>query len=264
MKKAFSLLELLVVIGIMGVMASLAIASYSSVTRGMNDRAALDVAKSVLDAAWERAKLDGTKTYVYLFDEVVKPDSDMSAGVVAGVAIAVRPVGRITLAPGDDVYYDEFGDLEQTFGILENEDEQKSEGEKEKEAASIRLYNIRTRSVSTVREGVFAKTLPLKDLEDASSDEHEVTVFGFKKVSGDGFRAGDAYGQEFAVTRLPPGYTFSSSVNMSGASSLGQHQVGNVIEVDPAQGAPAVTVYMRRPNGSFVSIGSTSQTKDGE
>ena len=86
MKKAFSLVELLVVIGIMGMMATLAISSYTSLTRGMNDRAALDLGKSVAEAALQRAKLDRKNTYLYLFDEVIKLDSEMSAGIVAGVA----------------------------------------------------------------------------------------------------------------------------------------------------------------------------------
>ena len=64
MKKAFSLLELLVVIGIMGMMATLAISSYTSLTRGMNDRAALDLGKSVAEAALQRATRDRQNTYL--------------------------------------------------------------------------------------------------------------------------------------------------------------------------------------------------------
>lgn len=265
MKKAFSLVELLVVIGIMGVMATLAVSSYSSVTRGMNDRAALDIGKSVAEAALQRAKLDRTNTYLYLFDEVIKLDSDMSAGIVAGVAIAVRPIGRVTMVPESGLFCDEFGDLNQTFGTRDAEGEEKSESEKEAEASAMRLYNIRTKGFATVIEGVYEKTLTLKDLEEAGGTQHELTVYGFKKVSGDEFKVGDQYGQEFVVTRLPPGYTFSSTVNMSGASSLGQHQVGSPIEIKPTDSsAPSVAIYMRKPNGMFESIGRTSETKDGE
>ena len=130
MKKAFSLLELLVVIGIMGMMATLAISSYTSLTRGMNDRAALDLGKSVAEAALQRAKLDRKNTYLSLFDEVIKLDSEMSAGIVAGVAIAVRPIGRITMVPESGLFCDEFGDLNQTFGTRDAEGEEKSESEK--------------------------------------------------------------------------------------------------------------------------------------
>jgi len=265
MRKAFSLVELLVVIGIMGAMAALAIANYSAVTRGMNDRAALDVAKSVAEAALQRAKLDRTKTYLYLFDEVLKLDSEMSAGLVSGVAIAVRPVGRITSVPEDNLFCDEFGDLNQTFGALEDEDDEKSENEQEKQASTMRLYNISTHGIVTVREGVYSHEIKLQDLEDTSGDEREVTVYGFKKESGDGFSVGDAYGQEFAVARLPPGYTFGSSVNMSSESSLGQHEVGSPIEILPTDSsAPSLQVYLRRPNGTFEAIGKTTDTKDGE
>ena len=267
MKKAFSLVELLVVIGIMGMMATLAISSYTSLTRGMNDRAALDLGKSVAEAALQRAKLDRKNTYLYLFDEVIKLDSEMSAGIVAGVAIAVRPIGRITMVPESGLFCDEFGDLNQTFGTRDAEGEEKSEAEKEAEASAMRLYNIRTKGFATVIEGVYEKTVMLKDLADGTSGgtQHELTVYGFKKVNGDEFKVGDLYGQEFVVTRLPPGYTFGSSVNMSGTSSLGMKQVGSPIEIKPTDSsAPSVPIYMRKPNGMFEQIGKTSETKDGE
>lgn len=273
MKKAFTLVELMVVVGLIGLMSTIAIGSYSAITRGMNDRAALDAAKSLADAALQRANLDRTPVYIYLFNEVTKIDSEMEAGVVNGVAIAVRPIGRITHVPSTGFYCDEFGDLDGTFDALEEKDDQASEGEKEDSAATFfRLYNIRLKDFATVQEGVFAYEINNeRDLEDGDNGQpHKWIVHGFKTAKGDSansvtFEVGDQYGQEFAVTRLPPGYVFSQSVSMSGTSDLGQKRVGSVIEVRPTEtSTPSIQVYARRPNGSFDAIGSTGNVKDGE
>ncbi len=278
MKKGFTLVELLAVIGLMGLMGAIAIGGYSAVVRGMSDRAALDAAKGIIDAARQRANLDRKKTYVYLFDEVVKVDSEMSAGIVNGVAIAVRPVGRVSAVVGD-LICDEFGDLANTYASLSAE-EGSSDSEMEASASTMKLYSIPQKDFALVKEGVFKTSVQVNrtlETPDGDSDETATGVsgedwvnrsfyyYGFKRVGGGAtFSAGDEYGQEFAVARLPPGYTFSSSVQMSGASNLGQ-QGGRIIELNPTDNAsPGVTVYRRRPDGNFESIGSTTQIEDGE
>ena len=278
MKKGFTLVELLAVIGLMGLMGAIAIGGYSAVVRGMSDRAALDAAKGIIDAARQRANLDRKKTYVYLFDEVVKVDSEMSAGIVNGVAIAVRPVGRVSAVVGD-LICDEFGDLANTYASLSAE-EGSSDSEMEASASTMKLYSIPQKDFALVKEGVFKTSVQVNrtlETPDGDSDETATGVsgedwvnrsfyyYGFKRVGGGAtFSAGDEYGQEFAVARLPPGYTFSSSVQMSGASNLGQ-QGGRIIELNPTDNAsPGVTVYRRRPDGNFESIGSTMQIEDGE
>lgn len=266
MRRAFTLIELLVVIGIMAAMATIGISSYSAVTRGMSDRAALDAARSLADAALQRANLDRTKIYIYLFNEVTKIESATSAGSACGLAIAVRPVGRITQVPEAGLFCDEFNDLNQTYNSLDEEDDQASDGEKKQSVSTLRLYNVRDKAYATVREGVYSFDIADADLE-ADGVQREWRVYGFKKVDGDGsatFQVGDLYGQEFAVTRLPPGYVFSSSVSMSGTSDLGQHQVG-LIEISPTDRAtPSLNVYALRPNGRFDNIGNVNQAKDGE
>ena len=278
MKKGFTLVELLAVIGLMGLMGAIAIGGYSAVVRGMSDRAALDAAKGIIDAARQRANLDRKKTYVYLFDEVVKVDSEISPGIVNGVAIAVRPVGRVSAVVGD-LICDEFGDLANTYASLSAE-EGSSDSEMEASASTMKLYSIPQKDFALVKEGVFKTSVQVNrtlETPDGDSDETATGVsgedwvnrsfyyYGFKRVGGGAtFSAGDEYGQEFAVARLPPGYTFSSSVQMSGAGNLGQ-QGGRIIELNPTDNAsPGVTVYRRRPDGNFESIGSTTQIEDGE
>lgn len=266
MKRGFTLVELLLVMGLMALMGAMAIGGYAAITRGMSDRAAIDAAKTVAEAAQQRANIDQAKTYLYLFNEVDKIDSDMSPGVVSGVIIAVRPVGRISAVPEGGFYVDEFGDLDETYRALDDESKEMTESEKEESAVPIRLYSIPQRTYASVLEGVEkANGLVDGDLEDGSTIDVTDAMYGFRKVDGDAeFKPGDQYGQEFAVMRLPPNYTFSQNVTMKSVNDLGQTKV-DVIEVNPGDAsAPSVQVFVRRPNGVFESIGSTSQTKDGK
>lgn len=288
MKKGFTLVELLVVIALMGMMGTLAVSSYSAITRGMNERAALDAAKSLVDAAVQRSNLDRTKIHIYFFDEVLKLESATDRGVGSGVAIAVRPVGRISMVPETDLYCDEFTDIEQIYGALEVKASGSSgggagglganeaaENAAEDEVSSMRIYNMSNPGSSgyvSVQEGVVPYEITDYDLEDVvredgSEQPRTWTIYGFKKTKGEGsgtFKVGDAYGQEFAVTRLPPGYFFGNKVKMSAVDDLGQHYV-DCREIDPTdRQTPSMNVYVRRPNGQYDSIGDIAQVKDGD
>lgn len=282
MKKAFTLIELLVVVGLMGLMSTIAIGGYSAITRGMADRAALDAAKTILDAAVQRANLDRVRVKVFLFDEVLKLDSDMSAGVGAGVAIAVRPIGRISLKPEAGFFCDEFADLQHIYGALEEEGQDQTEQDREQSATTVRIYNLRTDDYVEVLEGVNEFKISDIDLEEEIRQEaseessggetmetmKEWKIYGFKKAkNGEGgatFEVGDQYGQEFAVTRLPPGYFFGQNAQMSSTTDLGQKKVSCLTILPTDRNPPLVTVYRRRPDGKFEDIGNIGQAKDGE
>ena len=267
MKRGFTLIELLVVIGIMGMLATVSIGGYSAVTRGMAERAALDAATGIAEAALQRAQIDRSRTYLYRFNEVMRADSDDEVGIACGVAIAVRPVGRFTRISGDE-YYDEFGDLNQSYASLDEESRDESASEQEQSAASVRIYKLNSTSgeIATVREGVYCDNdSQANDLEEGlNGTARRIKAYGFKKIDGASFQVGDEYGQEFAVMRLPPGFTFGD-VTMSSSSDLGMKLVK--VEVIDATGgkdpsAPSLQVFRRLPDGSFKPIGSTAETED--
>ena len=54
-KRAFTLVELLVVVGIMATMGTMSIGGYFAIARGMADRGAFATATSVISLAQERA-----------------------------------------------------------------------------------------------------------------------------------------------------------------------------------------------------------------
>ena len=266
MRKAFTLVELMLVVVLMGVMGTLAVGAYSAVTRGMSERAALAAARSFAEVALQRAQIDRTRTFIYLFNEVTRLDGDDAVGLAQGLAVAVRPCGRVTMVDGDKIC-DEFGDLDRAFKSLDGATSKPTAGEKQAAASVMRIYNISAQSFADVEEGFYSAEVTDRDLATcpASNPSEKIlswTTYGFRKTSGSNFGVGDAYGQEFAVTRLPPGYVFSSSVNMSSTSDLGQKQVA-VIPINPDDTTtPSFQVYARRPDGTFESIGSTSSTKD--
>lgn len=257
---AFTLVELLMVIGIMGMLATVSVGGYAALTRGMAERGALDAAASLAEAALQRAQVDRTRTYVFTFDEVLRAETDDEAGVACGVLVAVRPIGRVTHA--GNYIADEFGDLNQGFGSLDTNANGSPSGNKEVRAGMMRLYNLTTKQWATVQSGVFFEQgLDETDLEDG--ERRQMGRHGFKHLNGASFSVGDLYGQEFAVTRLPPGFIFGSSIAMNSSSDLGLKQIGSAIEVRPDDGsAPNLQVYRIQPDGQPKSIGSTSQAKD--
>lgn len=280
MKKGFTLVELMLVVGLMALMGTIAIGGYSAATRGIADRGALDAAKSIADAAVERARLDRTRTYLYLFDEVTGYDDDIDAGTCQGLMIAVRATGRIT-AIVNGLYCDEFNleRIEATSEEEEDEAESESEGANAEEKATVtRIYRL-AQGVSSssgylsVYEGNFTTritdTIDLDEVteeQDAPENKQvEWKIYGYKQAGSGGsaaFQIGDLYGKEFAITRLPPNYTFSSNVRMDDVNDLGQKLV-NVIEVNPEDRAAnlGITIYRRQPNGKFESIGDISQVE---
>ena len=264
MKKAFTLVELLVVIALMGLLGSISIGGYAAITRGMEIRAAIDSARSLVQAAQQRAQIDRARTYVFLFNEVLKADSDMSPGVAAGMMIAVRPTGRVSAVSTDGYICDEFNDLNQTYNAMDGgSSAEMSQADLEKAAGKLRLYDMQNGTFATVVDGIFESQIDDMDLEDDKS--RTFTFHGFKKIEGEAsFKPGQAYGQEFAVTRLPPGYVFSQNVKLSSATDLGLHSV-KVIPLSPTdEELPSITVYARRADGNFESVGDITESKDGE
>ena len=280
MKKAFTLLELLTVIAIMGILGSASIGGYQAITRGMRERAALDVAKGIVDAAANRANIDMCRTYLYVYDEILSIDTDDEAGKVCGVVIAVKGAGRFSEIDGD-MLLDEFGDLDQQFRAMEENDKPLTEKELEAASTKLRLFKLSEGNGDyiTVRTGGYGERTET-DLEDGET--HQYRKYGYKRIEGNAtFAIGEEYGKEFAVVRLPDGYTFADEQSrMSSANDLGLHKVnvhmlkpeavsfskignkGSNTDATDGTGFSGLTVFRRLPDGSFKQIGSTSQVKD--
>ena len=110
MKRAFTLLELLVVITIMAIMGSLAVSGYRQMRRGMEERSVVQNVNQFMRSAYQRAQIDRQAVGIYFWNETLQEASANKSLVVVGKAIAVRRSGRITNVQGGYLY-DEFGDL---------------------------------------------------------------------------------------------------------------------------------------------------------
>ena len=272
-KRAFTLVELLVVMGIIAVMATMSVGSYFAVVRGMTDRGAVAAATSVISLAHERACIDLSPTVVYFYNERVR-DANKDTGidaVYAGVAVAVRRAGRISRVNGDRLN-DEYADLDRTYGVMDNPNSPKCE------ATRLYRFNFSRMEYSSVYS---------EAVEDEIGNERYLVEQpvdrGFKKLNGDsekvnvlpvgsfmrkdgfsGWKAGDAYGYEFARVRLPDNYIFGAQGDLpSGSDST--KSLGTTVKCLPdsmASSLESIRITARRPNG-WKEVGNTkSEMKD--
>ena len=267
-KRAFTLVELLVVVGIMAALATMSIGSYFAVVRGMADRGALATATSVISLAQERARIDLVPTVIYFYNELVQRKSvkDGTDLVVAGVAVAVRRAGRISRINGN-LLGDEFADLDRTYGV--------ANGQNTSDGDTFRLYrfNFSRMSFSSVSsvsvEDPIDNELYLvehpvnrnfKKANGDREDENEILSYAFKRESDHraSWKVGDAYGYEFARVRLPDNYIFGSAGEVPSDSDPIK-ELSTVIVCYPDSNADSLTtipIYSKRPNG-WKSIGTT-------
>ncbi len=268
-RRAFTLVELLVVMGIIAVMATMSIGSYFAVVRGMTDRGAVAAATSVISLAHERACIDLSPTVVYFYNELVR-EANKNAGVdavVAGVAVAVRRAGRISRVNGD-LLNDEYADLDRTYGVADNANSMQGE--------TFRLYKFdlsRMRYSLVYSEAVedeignerYLVEHPVnrgfRKANGDNEDANDLSVYSFMRKDGyNGWRAGDAYGYEFARIRLPDNYIFGSSGDMPTAADPIK-VLGTTIPCRPDSTADtlnSIRITAKRPNG-WKEVGNTKR-----
>ena len=256
--RGFTLVELLVTMGLMALLATVSIGGYYGAVRGMTERGAKQDIVSFLRLARQRALVDQVPTAVIFMNRRLSAENvelGESARIV-GEAIAVRRVGRITYINGNYLS-DEFGDLERTYPT----NSASSSGQ----TADMRLYRMQDRNVkySTVRDRVVRNSSTRLATEilfgmdiNGGYQTNNVSIWAFEKTGGSAsWKVGDAYGTEIASIRLPHGYVFGSTIpgqvgqtsdvgspcffNPDDASALGVNMNFNGIEVrayKPAKG----------------------------
>ena len=252
MRKAFTLLELLVVVGIMGLLGTASIGAYRSVVRGMEERGAIQSASQFVRAAFQRSMIDRQPTAIYFWNETLRGSTDDENEIVVGKAIAVRRAGRIT-GIDTDYLYDEFADLNRTYPV--SEDSSPS-------GAGMYLYQLddisndsgfkRSRVYDSVYKSEVAEVFLLDpvsgtvaDPTDASSeyytgcdkkaaevtfrntqpDDNKLGICAFILQNGGGsgspnWAVGDAYGFEFQSIELPKNFIFGSSYSKNMSSPV--------------------------------------------
>jgi len=262
MRKAFTLIELLAVIGIMGMLGVAAAASYGALVNGMRDRSACAAASAILRGAGERAHVDRMPTVVYCYNICLREPNSEESGVVVGMMTAIRRVGRITQIKGRYLF-DEFADLDQSYKTEESEAElRKMDG--------FRLfkYNDESSVQSRMQYSVVANSVYCMDYDNKPGDEGELTIFSgginnrtnyftsafYNLGSSDrepgGWKVGDGYAAEFSELQLPEGYVFGQQL----PTKAGSVSEIKAIRFNPESSSSSETVeiWMTRPNAQGV------------
>lgn len=253
MKKAFTLLELIVVVGIMGFLGVAAISGYNALQRGMSERSVGAIASSILRAAQERAHVDRLPTVVFCYNRLLKePTGPDDNGVVVGMMTAIRRSGRITLVKGSCLF-DEFADLDTTYEPVDEESQARKSGTR-------RLFKFNGGSTSSMDYSIVSDRVLCDEESEmvtlfsgtSSGPQTNLLSSAFFDVGGgtigaSGWKVGDGYAFEFAETQLPDGYVFGTQI----PNRAGDIKFVKAIDFRPDQvRKDTIEIYFARPDGS--------------
>ena len=124
-RAAFTLVELMVVVGLMALLGTVSVTGYFAAVRGMSDRAVIQDTISLIRQAQQVCLIDQTPTAVLFYNrqtmtESKNVSSEEARSSTAGAAVAIKMAGRISyIAEGGNVLVDEFADWNQSSPVTE-------------------------------------------------------------------------------------------------------------------------------------------------
>lgn len=228
---AFTLVELIVVIGLMALLSTISTAGYFAVTRGMAARGVIQDTASLIRVAMQSCLVDQVPTAVLFCN--YRDDQEAKGGDCYGKAIAVRMAGRVSYLAsasvngGGNLLVDEFADWDTSYST------RPSTGNAQ---LGIRFYNM---SRDKLKGGILRCSSLMCSYVMQTSFSTDYMISTGKKVEewcssankdgnryrwglpfhpkNDGismseWKIGDAYGTEIGQLTLPRNYIFGTSV----------------------------------------------------
>ena len=226
MRRGFTLVELLVVMGIMGLLGTISVGGYRAMQRGMEERGVMQSVNSFIRTAYQRAQIDRQPVAIYFWNETIRGESELENEIVVGRAVAVRRYGRFSAVKSDLILVDEFADLNLTYQTQAEEEE--GDGPSSSREASMfiypmdRIFNIKSSSALTrtlvegkvrkVNESVRFLSKDVNETLDGEDNALQIPAYGFviQDAGPVDWKAGMAYGMEFLQIELPHNYIFGS------------------------------------------------------
>lgn len=264
-RKAFTLIELLMVVLIMGILGSVTVGGYRAMQRGMEERGVMENVNHFIRAAYRRAQVDRQPVAVFYWNELVRAETDTETKIVIGKAVAVRRAGRFSRVDGRYLC-DEFADLDRERLVVDSNDENGTGSSDDDEPGDdnvVALYKMTSRNQASGEPCYVRQTT-----EDATSKNGDKMLSGMIEdipcyayyASGDGYtwHRGDAYGIEFAEIQLPNGYIFDAGWQMN---QVGEKSSVNSIWFDVA---PNTGSGARQGASGKMTVYSLRQTDKGD
>ena len=273
MKKAFTLVELLVVIGIMGLLGTVSVGGYNAMKLGMEERGVMENADAFVRSAYERAQIDRQPTAIFFWNETIRSSTQDENEIVVGRAVAVRRHGRISMVSGE-LLVDEFADLEKSFASARTDSDSASDpgangGDSGENVMFLYRLDYQGSTLKLQRSVVYDEPSSSEQTEvymqgrpndNVGSGELELWGFRLKDRNGVDWQNGSAYGFEFAELTLPHGYIFGTDYSETAETPVREAgtMVFSVVRTSGevgSQGANGgtdggVSVYALRPDGS--------------
>lgn len=248
MKRAFTLLELLVVVAIMSMLGVAATGGYNALVRGMKERGAVASASALLRSAKERALIDRVPTVVFCYNRMLREagGAEDANAVVVGEMVAVRRFGRISGVSGQ-LLYDEFGNLDD-FSY-----EKVDDASELNESGGMRLYRFGGGKMTDMRYSLVSEMIYRRDNDVSAytftrgyTNMAVCAFYNLRKSDREpaSWKVGDAYGFEFAELQLPGGFVFGSDI----PTEPGKITAPKVLYFDPEEDSkPSVDVWTTKP-----------------
>ncbi len=262
-RAAFTLVELLVVIGLMAVLATISVAGYSAATRGMADRGTIQTTVSILRVAQQTCQIDRVPTKVMFFNQRLFDDNDPDTPpLFQGTAIAIKQAGRISLPVMNKLLIDEFADWNQSYpksGSASSPDmrifQMKSGGGGGGINDCSTLVRPYVSSYELHDDFMIQAGVTFEQWCVAHGHTDNDKVWGFLMKGGkQEWDVGDAYGVEIARIDLPKGYIFGTSApSGNGLKDASDAEVHFEASGASAAGGVSVSVSGVRPakNGKY-------------